>query len=144
MILRVVDDPRWIDNTAAAPFRRKGDGAAVFQRSNTNGVYGPGHNGFFKSPDGTEDWIVYQANASPEPVATSTALRGRRSSPGTPTAHELRHPRIPLDGVGLTLRAARMRRLARLLAPSPVLPPFCGGASAMIKPEAVAARRAPK
>lgn len=36
----------------------------IFQRSNTNGVYGPGHNGFFKSPDGTEDWIVYHANSS--------------------------------------------------------------------------------
>ncbi|GIH05449.1 hypothetical protein Rhe02_35160 [Rhizocola hellebori] len=36
----------------------------VFQRSNANGVYGPGHNGFFKSPDGTEDWMVYHANAS--------------------------------------------------------------------------------
>ena len=29
---------------------------------NTNGAYGPGHNGFFKSPDGTEDWILYHAN----------------------------------------------------------------------------------
>jgi GH43 family beta-xylosidase len=36
----------------------------VFQRNNANGVYGPGHNGFFKSPDGTEDWIVYHANSS--------------------------------------------------------------------------------
>jgi GH43 family beta-xylosidase len=36
----------------------------VFQRSNANGVYGPGHNGFFKSPDGTEDWIVYHAVTS--------------------------------------------------------------------------------
>jgi GH43 family beta-xylosidase len=36
----------------------------VFQRSNANGVYGPGHNGFFRSPDGTEDWIVYHANSS--------------------------------------------------------------------------------
>ena len=36
----------------------------VFQRSNANGVFGPGHNGFFKSPDGTEDWMVYHANAS--------------------------------------------------------------------------------
>ncbi|KAJ8961809.1 hypothetical protein NQ318_021424 [Aromia moschata] len=35
----------------------------VFQRSNENHVYGPGHNGFFKSPDGTEDWIVYHANS---------------------------------------------------------------------------------
>ncbi|MFF5232908.1 family 43 glycosylhydrolase [Dactylosporangium sp. NPDC000521] len=36
----------------------------VFQRSNANSVYAPGHNGFFKSPDGTEDWFVYHANSS--------------------------------------------------------------------------------
>ena len=36
----------------------------VFQRSDANRVFGPGHNGFFTSPDGTEDWIVYHANAS--------------------------------------------------------------------------------
>jgi GH43 family beta-xylosidase len=36
----------------------------VFQRNDANGIYGPGHNGFFKSPDGTEDWIVYHANTS--------------------------------------------------------------------------------
>ncbi|WP_345598967.1 family 43 glycosylhydrolase, partial [Thermocatellispora tengchongensis] len=36
----------------------------VFQRNDANGVYAPGHNGFFKSPDGTEDWIVYHANDS--------------------------------------------------------------------------------
>lgn len=36
----------------------------IFSRSDANGVYGPGHNGFFKSPDGTEDWIVYHANSS--------------------------------------------------------------------------------
>ncbi|MEP7294478.1 MAG: family 43 glycosylhydrolase, partial [Chloroflexota bacterium] len=36
----------------------------VFQRDDANGVFGPGHNGFFKSPDGTEDWIVYHANDS--------------------------------------------------------------------------------
>lgn len=34
----------------------------VFARSDENGVFGPGHNGFFQSPDGTEDWIVYHAN----------------------------------------------------------------------------------
>lgn len=27
----------------------------------TYGVYGPGHNAFTKSPDGTEDWIIYHA-----------------------------------------------------------------------------------
>ncbi|MFV2087513.1 family 43 glycosylhydrolase [Micromonospora sp. LOL_021] len=36
----------------------------VFQRSDANGVYAPGHNGFFTSPDGTEDWIVYHGNDS--------------------------------------------------------------------------------
>jgi len=36
----------------------------IFQRNNAASVYGPGHNGFFKSPDGTEDWIVYHANSS--------------------------------------------------------------------------------
>jgi GH43 family beta-xylosidase len=36
----------------------------VFQRNNAAGVYGPGHNGFFKSPDGTEDWIVYHATSN--------------------------------------------------------------------------------
>ncbi|WP_231114538.1 family 43 glycosylhydrolase [Lentzea aerocolonigenes] len=36
----------------------------VFQRNDGNGVFAPGHNGFFKSPDGTEDWIVYHANSS--------------------------------------------------------------------------------
>ena len=36
----------------------------VFQRSDANSVFAPGHNGFFKSPDGTEDWIVYHGNDS--------------------------------------------------------------------------------
>lgn len=34
----------------------------LMQSSVTNHVFGPGHNGFFKSPDGKEDWIVYHAN----------------------------------------------------------------------------------
>ncbi|MGV3618854.1 MAG: family 43 glycosylhydrolase [Fimbriimonas sp.] len=33
----------------------------VFRRSDENRVYGPGHNSFFRSPDGKEDWIVYHA-----------------------------------------------------------------------------------
>jgi GH43 family beta-xylosidase len=28
-------------------------------------AFGPGHNGFFKSPDGREDWIIYHANPAP-------------------------------------------------------------------------------
>ncbi|UOQ46594.1 family 43 glycosylhydrolase [Gracilibacillus caseinilyticus] len=33
----------------------------VFEKDPAVGVYGPGHNGFFQSPDGTEDWIIYHA-----------------------------------------------------------------------------------
>lgn len=36
----------------------------VFTRNDAAGVFGPGHNGFFKSPDSTEDWIVYHAKTS--------------------------------------------------------------------------------
>jgi GH43 family beta-xylosidase len=33
----------------------------ILWRNDTGGVWGPGSNGFFKSPDGSEDWIVYHA-----------------------------------------------------------------------------------
>ncbi len=33
-----------------------------FRQSATHHVFGPGHNGFFKSPDGRQDWIIYHAN----------------------------------------------------------------------------------
>lgn len=36
----------------------------VFTKNTSGGVYGPGHNTFFKSADGTEDWILYHANPS--------------------------------------------------------------------------------
>ncbi len=38
----------------------------VLTRSDANGVYGPGHNGFFRSPDGTQDWIIYHAKTAAE------------------------------------------------------------------------------
>jgi GH43 family beta-xylosidase len=37
----------------------------VFTKNVSGGAYGPGHNTFFKSKDGTEDWILYHANPSP-------------------------------------------------------------------------------
>lgn len=40
-------------------------GKPVFASAPQNGVYAPGHNGFFKSPDGKEDWIIYHANDKP-------------------------------------------------------------------------------
>lgn len=37
----------------------------VFSMKAESNAYGPGHNGFFKSPDGTEDWIIYHARTNP-------------------------------------------------------------------------------
>jgi len=47
------------------PSSWKKDPDPVFKQSPTNGVYGTGHNSFFKSPDGREDWILYHANSNP-------------------------------------------------------------------------------
>lgn len=38
----------------------------VFSQVPAESIYAPGHNSFFKSPDGKEDWILYHAN----PTAT--------------------------------------------------------------------------
>ncbi|UPG91187.1 glycoside hydrolase family 43 protein [Luteibacter aegosomaticola] len=38
----------------------------VMASSPRNNVYAPGHNGFFKSPDGKTDWIIYHANGGPD------------------------------------------------------------------------------
>lgn len=35
----------------------------VFVKNPEGNAFGPGHNGFFKSKDGTEDWIIYHANS---------------------------------------------------------------------------------
>jgi len=37
----------------------------VFSTSVKDSVFAPGHNSFFKSPDGKEDWILYHANPRP-------------------------------------------------------------------------------
>ena len=34
----------------------------LLKASIANSVYAPGHNSFFKSPNGKEDWILYHAN----------------------------------------------------------------------------------
>jgi GH43 family beta-xylosidase len=36
----------------------------VFSKKPSANYYGPGHNSFFQSADGTEDWILYHANSS--------------------------------------------------------------------------------
>lgn len=44
----------------------------VFSKKPGNNAYAPGHNGFFKSPDGKEDWIIYHANSAPGQGCTDT------------------------------------------------------------------------
>ncbi|MHA4896151.1 glycoside hydrolase family 43 protein [Pedobacter sp. PWIIR3] len=50
----VLDPKAWIKSKKPA-----------FAKSVENGVYAPGHNSFFKSADGKEDWILYHANDRP-------------------------------------------------------------------------------
>ena len=45
----------------------------VFTKNPSAGAFGPGHNSFFKSADGTEDWIIYHAN----PLAGQGCLDNR-------------------------------------------------------------------
>lgn len=51
----------------------------VFER--TDSVFAPGHNGFFTSPDGTEDWLVYHANAlETQGCGATRSLRAQKFS----------------------------------------------------------------
>jgi GH43 family beta-xylosidase len=50
----------------------------VFKRCDAHGVYGPGHNGIFKSPDGTEDWIVYHAKTVSDNTYVGRSPRAQR------------------------------------------------------------------
>lgn len=52
----------------------------VFARVDQYGVFGPGHNTFFKSPDGTQDWITYHAKTTHE---FTYAGRSTRTQPFT-------------------------------------------------------------
>ncbi|MFC7760862.1 family 43 glycosylhydrolase [Catellatospora bangladeshensis] len=59
----------------------------VFWRNDAAGVYGPGHNGFFKSPDGSEDWIVYHGKTTSAYTYAGRTTRAQRISwnaDGTP------------------------------------------------------------
>lgn len=42
----------------------------VFAKSPENGVFAPGHNGFFTSSDGRENWLIYHANPGPDMKCT--------------------------------------------------------------------------
>ena len=55
--------------------------APVFWQSPEAHAYGPGHNSFFQSPDGKQDWILYHAN--PEPNQGCGGHRSPRAQPFT-------------------------------------------------------------
>ena len=52
--------------------------APVFTRCDERGVYGLGHNNFFQSPDGTEDWIVYHAKTDSGYTYQERSARAQR------------------------------------------------------------------
>jgi GH43 family beta-xylosidase len=50
-------------------------------------VYGPGHNSFFRSPDGKEDWIAYHAKTGTARTFADRTARAQRftwNPDGTP------------------------------------------------------------
>jgi GH43 family beta-xylosidase len=44
---------------------KKSPGPVFYADGSMAGTLNAGHNSFFKSPDGTEDWILYHANEKP-------------------------------------------------------------------------------
>ena len=60
----------------------------VFVKKPQNSAYGPGHNAFFKSRNGSEDWIIYHANTkSGDGCSEKRNIRMQRfgwKSDGTP------------------------------------------------------------
>ncbi len=59
----------------------------MFARVDQRGVYGPGHNFFFKSPDGKEDWIVYHAKTTTNDTYADRTTRAQKftwNADGTP------------------------------------------------------------
>jgi GH43 family beta-xylosidase len=76
----------------------------VFSKSPANGVFAPGHNGFFTSADGHENWIIYHANSAP-----GWGCTGRRA------------PRIqafPFDSRGFPMFGQPVASLERLKKPA--------------------------
>ncbi|MGA8118032.1 MAG: glycoside hydrolase family 43 protein, partial [Actinocatenispora sp.] len=51
---------------------------AVFARNDATGVYGPGHNAFFSSPDGAETWLVYAAKNTAAYTYAGRTTRAQR------------------------------------------------------------------
>lgn len=50
----------------------------VFKPSAANQVWGTGHNGFFTSPDGRENWLIYHAKAAADGKCEGRSARAQR------------------------------------------------------------------
>jgi GH43 family beta-xylosidase len=70
----------------------------LMQMNDEAGVYGPGHNSFVSSPDGTEDWIVYHA--------TSGISDGWNNRKARAQKVEWTEDRMPIFGEPLSLDTA--------------------------------------
>lgn len=51
----------------------------LLARADQNQVFGPGHHGFFKSPDGREDWIVYHGKTTDAYTYKGRSTRAQKS-----------------------------------------------------------------
>lgn len=75
---------------------------AVFEKNDAVQAYGPGHHGFFKSPNGTEDWFMYHATTvgggACDHTRTDRAQKLTWNADGTPNFG------VPIE-TGLTLQA---------------------------------------
>lgn len=59
-LVQLTDNRKVMDPEAWVKFPKP-----VFTQDPDSSVFAPGHNGFFRSPDGTQDWIIYHANDRP-------------------------------------------------------------------------------
>ena len=50
----------------------------LLERNDANGVFGPGHHNFFKSPDGKEDWIAYHGKTTKEYTYKGRSTRAQK------------------------------------------------------------------
>ncbi|MFG2212622.1 glycoside hydrolase family 43 protein [Streptomyces sp. NPDC048638] len=64
----------------------------VFGRDDAKGVYGPGHHAFFRSPDGTQDWIVYHAKTTEGHTYSNRTTRAQRIGWHTDGSPDLGRP----------------------------------------------------
>ncbi len=50
----------------------------ILAQADDHGVYGPGHHSFFKSPDGTQDWIAYHGKTSSKYTYSGRSTRAQQ------------------------------------------------------------------